>query len=122
MGAQQCQLVNSTSNELFELPTRYLLKCLANKPEIGYFSISLLVSNEYGRSEANSQLFLVSPDERVYNFQTYAQIESVWPRVGSKAGGTLVTITGKYLYTDADVPALVEIAGRPCKVVGFDRG
>lgn len=43
------------------------------------------------------------------------------PRNGSINGGTLITITGKYLYTDNDVPAAVKIGGQTCKVKGFNQ-
>ena len=41
-------------------------------------------------------------------------------KVGSTEGGTRITITGKYLYTDDNVPASIDIGGRPCNVIGFD--
>jgi len=122
VGAQQCQLINSTSNELYQIPTHRSLKCMINKPEIGYFTVSLIVSNEFGRSAVKGwNLFLVSPNEIIYNFNTYAEIDNISPNVGSSAGGTLVTVTGKYLYTDENIPALIDIAGMPCRVVSFDR-
>lgn len=31
-----------------------------------------------------------------------------------------MTIIGKYLYDDKSVPANIEIAGEPCKVIEFD--
>ena len=40
--------------------------------------------------------------------------------MGSVEGGTKITITGKYLYTDEDVPAAIDILGQPCKVVDFN--
>ena len=47
-------------------------------------------------------------------------IDSISPQTGSTVGGTLMNITGKYLYTDANVPASINIAGQPCTVVSFD--
>lgn len=32
-----------------------------------------------------------------------------------------MTITGRYLYTDENVPAQIDIDGKPCKVVSFDQ-
>lgn len=48
------------------------------------------------------------------------EIDSISPQVGSTQGGTRITITGKYLYTDKNVPATIDIAGEPCKVIDFD--
>lgn len=31
-----------------------------------------------------------------------------------------MTITGKYLYHDSNVPAQIDIAGTPCNVIDFD--
>ena len=120
VGGQQCQLIDPKTSELFQDVTRKHMKCRLDKPEIGYFRATMLVTNEYGRSKNGDQMSYVSPDENIYNFQTYAQVDSVSPQVGSTLGGTKVTIIGKYLYTDDNVPAKIEIAGQPCKVVEFN--
>ena len=52
--------------------TQNSLTCQANKPEISYFNVSMLVSNQYGRSVVSPSAFLVSPDDSLYNFQTFA--------------------------------------------------
>jgi hypothetical protein len=41
---------------------------------VGYYKASLLVSNQYGRSVTAENIFYISPDENVYNFQTFARI------------------------------------------------
>lgn len=120
VGGQQCQLIDPTTNELFQNVHRSHMKCRLDKPEIGYFRASMLVTNEYGRSKNLDKMSYVSPDENVYNFQTYAQVDSVSPQTGSILGGTKVTVIGKYLYTDDNVPAKIEIAGQPCNVVEFN--
>ena len=80
----------------------------------------MLVSNEFGRALTARDAFYVSPDEQLYNFQTFAEVTNVSPQVGSTEGGTRVTITGKYLYTDENVPANIDIGGKPCKVIDFN--
>lgn len=80
----------------------------------------MLVTNEFGRSEASKNMAYVSPDENIYHFQTYSEIDSISPKNGSLLGGTRVTITGKYLYTDENVPAMIEVGGKPCKVIDFN--
>ena len=72
VGAQNCQLFNPTTHLLYANLTQYQLKCLIFKPEVNYFNASILVSNEYGRSLAAPNTFYVSPDDNLYNFQTYA--------------------------------------------------
>jgi hypothetical protein len=47
--------------------------CKANKPEINYFNASIIISNQYGRSLVSSNKFYVSPNDNLYNFQTYAR-------------------------------------------------
>lgn len=48
------------------------------------------------------------------------EIDEVTPKNGSLVGGTLVTITGKYLYTDSHVPADVRIGDRNCHITDFN--
>lgn len=96
------------------------MKCKLEKAEVGYFIASMLVTNEYGRSVTNPDIFYVAPNQKLYNFQSFAEIDSISPQLGSTEGGTRITITGKYLYTDDNVPAMIDIAGTPCEVVSFD--
>ena len=120
------------------------MKCKLNKAEVNYFLGSMMVSNEFGRSRTNQMINYISPDENIFNFQTYAgknqlfkqfkkggfnfkilfhikEIDNVSPRNGSMNGGTLITITGKYLYTDNIVPASINVGGQPCKVKSFNQ-
>lgn len=47
--------------------------CKVTKPEINYFNASILVNNQYGRSLVSPNKFYVSPNDNLYNFQTYAR-------------------------------------------------
>ena len=58
----------------FQNVTSTSLVCQLNKPEVNYFNSSMLVNNDFGRSITSSNLFYVSPDQNLYNFQTYAGI------------------------------------------------
>jgi hypothetical protein len=53
-------------------------------------------------------------NERLFhsNYIRSEEITSVSPNVGSVAGGTLITITGKYFYHSDTIPAQVTIAGK----------
>ena len=48
--------------------------CNADRPEINYFNATILVNNQYGRSLVSPNKFYVSPNDNLYNFQTYARI------------------------------------------------
>jgi hypothetical protein len=48
------------------------LKCKLRGETIGIFNGTMLVSENYGRSNANPSTFFVTPDELIYNYQTYA--------------------------------------------------
>ena len=53
------------------MTANYLL-CKLQGSTVGLFNGSLIVSQDNGRSIADSSTFLVTPDELIYNFQTYA--------------------------------------------------
>ena len=46
--------------------------CLLQGQTVAIFNASILVSEDNGRSIANSNTYLVTPDQLIYNFQTYA--------------------------------------------------
>lgn len=43
---------------------------------IGLFNVSILVTNQYGRSLTSRNLYRVSADENLYTFQSYAGLYS----------------------------------------------
>ena len=80
-------------------------------------------------------------DDKTYNFQTYPgnktykswfdltlifyliiffkAIDEISPKNGTE--GTFITVTGKYLFNDKDIPALIDISGSPCKVISSNQ-
>lgn len=48
------------------------LQCNFEGTEIGLFNVSMLVTNQYGRSLVRPNLYRVSADENLYTFQSYA--------------------------------------------------
>ena len=48
------------------------MTCSLNKPEINYYNASMLVNTQFGRSLNNPDILFVSPNDNLYNFQTYA--------------------------------------------------
>ena len=71
----------------------------------------MLVSEEYGRSLSSGDTYLVTPDEKIYNFQSFPQIHNVSQNSGSNNGGTNLDIHGLYFYSDENLPASIEIGG-----------
>ncbi|XP_019623376.1 PREDICTED: fibrocystin-L-like [Branchiostoma belcheri] len=58
---------------------------------------------------------VVVNDRNLHMFQTYAEVLGVSPATGSLAGGTRLTITGRY-FDDTDAPPEVYVGGTPCAV------
>ena len=52
--------------------TSNYLACKLQGSTVGIFNGSLIVSQDNGRSISDPKTFLVTPDELIYNFQTYA--------------------------------------------------
>ena len=53
------------------MTSNYLL-CKLQGSRVGIFNGCLIVSQDNGRSVSDPNSFLVTPDELIYNFQTYA--------------------------------------------------
>jgi hypothetical protein len=52
--------------------TKNNLKCKLKGSSIGNYNVSLLVDEGNGRSDAANTTYYVSPDESIYNYQSYA--------------------------------------------------
>jgi hypothetical protein len=48
------------------------LRCKSENEEIGVFNVSMLVSEQYGRSLTAPENFFVTPNEMLYNVENYA--------------------------------------------------
>ncbi|XP_006825958.1 fibrocystin-L-like [Saccoglossus kowalevskii] len=84
-------------------------QCRPGGTFIGSQNVSMIVSG-YGRTLALPQLLKVSAQNKLYMFQTHAEIISVDPSAGSTEGGTHLTIIGKHFDTDSTVL----VGGVPC--------
>lgn len=87
------------------------MKCKLSGYEVNVFNGSILVSEQFGRSLTSRDAYLISPDEKFYNFRSFAQIADVSPSVGSELGGTLITINGSFFFHEDTFPAQIEIGG-----------
>eukprot|EP00794_Sanderia_malayensis_P006708 gene6708-7470_t len=126
LGNEICEPFDSSTNELIgaELTNcevtggawcRGWYKCTPASKVVGSWNVSYIVSNT-GRSRRQKESYLVDANDQSYVYQTYADISSVWPKEGSKSGGTLLTIKGKFLTNDKSHVS-VTVGGVPCKVV-----
>ena len=52
--------------------TQNQMTCLNSAVQVGYFNASILVSNSFGRSLPAANIYLVSPNQVLYNYQSYA--------------------------------------------------
>ncbi|CAF0756351.1 unnamed protein product [Brachionus calyciflorus] len=120
-GGQICNLIDPSTNALYQPISQTSLKCKLEGSEINFFNGSVLVSEQYGRSLTSRNAYLVSPDEKFYNFRTYPEIKSLTPSNGSVEGGTYLTIIGSHFYHDEYLKADIKIAGTDCQVVSYEK-
>ncbi|KAI8519352.1 Fibrocystin-L [Branchiostoma belcheri] len=73
---------------------------------VGHQNISIIVSDKYGRSEGTWEAKRVSANMKMYNFQTYAKVSSVSPRVGSTMGGSTISISGDWFDPTSQVASV----------------
>ncbi|CAL1525941.1 unnamed protein product, partial [Lymnaea stagnalis] len=114
-GGQKCELRNITSDSVYgvfynESTKKGHLTCKAEGTFIGISNISFLVSNAYGRS------LPLERTKKVYStgigmYQTFTEISGLSQNQGSTAGGTRLTIRGRY-FDETVAPVQVLIGGR----------
>ncbi|CAF1092534.1 unnamed protein product, partial [Didymodactylos carnosus] len=117
LGGHLCNLINPSTSAPYTTLTATNLECNFEGSEVGLFNLSMLVSNQYGRTLANSNLFQVSGSEQLYNFQSYAAITSVSPNNGSTQGGTVLTINGQYFDDSTQYPIQINVGDQPCSIL-----
>lgn len=87
------------------------MKCKLSGYEVNVFNGSILVSEQFGRSLTSRDAYLISPDEKFYNFRSFAEITSVTPSLGSDQGGTYLSINGSFFFHEESFPAVIEVGG-----------
>ncbi|CAF3091006.1 unnamed protein product [Rotaria socialis] len=117
MGGHLCNVINPVTNTYYSNVTDNNLKCSFEGNEIGIFNVSMLVTEQYGRSSISPNLYRVSAAGNLYTFQSYAVISSVSPNTGSLQGGTTLTINGENFCNNAQYPVVVNVGGQPCTVL-----
>nr|XP_039260770.1 fibrocystin-L-like [Styela clava] len=93
-----------------------IFTCKTKGSYVGAQNVSIMLTDDFGRNDIDINQMKTNGKDQVYNFQTYAEITSVSPKVGSTEGGTRVTIQGEN-FDDTDEPITVLIGGEPCDVV-----
>ncbi|CAF1415369.1 unnamed protein product [Rotaria magnacalcarata] len=117
IGGQLCNMVNPFTGANYSEVTDTSLQCNFDSDEVGIFNISMIVTNEYGRSMVPSNLYRVSATNQLYVFQTYATISSVLPAMGSTQGGTTLIISGQSFSQSVQYPIVVNVAGQACTIL-----
>jgi len=67
-----CLLIFNWDIHRYELVTEYMVRCKNQNQEVGFFNMTMLVSEEFGRSKTLPSNYYVSPDEKIYNVERYA--------------------------------------------------
>lgn len=76
---------------------------------------SVIIDSPYGRTYSKPTAQHISATGQIFNFQSFAVIDSISPAVGSDAGGQLLTITGKF-FDETKSPAEVKVGEETCVV------
>ena len=105
-------MIDPKTNSLYKEITSNNLTCRLGGTEVNVYNFSMLINEQFGRSKMPPSTYLVSPDEKIYNFQTYSQIDDISIKKGSKAGGQMLTLSGSYFYNGGNLPIEIEIGGK----------
>ncbi|XP_028622467.1 fibrocystin [Grammomys surdaster] len=109
-----CSLINRQTGRCFPIQEEHGLgtvQCRVEGNYIGSQNVSFSVFNK-GRSMVRKEAWLISAKQELFLYQTYPEILSVFPKVGSLGGGTDIIVTGDFF----DPSARVTIAGIPCDI------
>ncbi|CAE1288594.1 unnamed protein product [Acanthosepion pharaonis] len=119
-GGNTCELKDLENDKFYGIGmTNYnwgYMNCKLQGRFIGSFNVSFLISGRFGRSLPKADLLKVSSGGKIYLFQTYAEVLSVYPKEGSLMGGTLLTIKGRN-FDETTAKARVFIGDTSCKIV-----
>ncbi|CAF4003686.1 unnamed protein product, partial [Rotaria magnacalcarata] len=117
VGGQSCDLVDSERGEYYSNLSNTDLQCHFKSDEVGIFNVTMLVSNNNGRSSSDSSLYRMSGTGQMYHFETYAVLNNVSTSSGSVEGGTILTIQGDHFVGSSENPLVVNVGDEPCNVL-----
>ncbi|XP_077992871.1 fibrocystin-L-like [Glandiceps talaboti] len=112
---QECSLIDEDTDDVYGITLTSNeygnFYCMPTGTTIGSQNVTFLIDN-YGRSWSLPAALHVSAYNKLYLYQTHAEIYDVYPTTGSIEGGTYLTISGDYFDTDAEV----YVGGVPCTI------
>ena len=104
---------------------------------LGLFNVTMIVTNQYGRSLADASLYRRSSSGELYNFEAYAGwsllityqehnasvcgsfvgVSEISSSNGSVEGGTNIIISGEYFGQSERNPLVVTVGDVPCTIL-----
>ncbi|XP_053571903.1 fibrocystin-L [Bombina bombina] len=124
VGGMPCELLEPNSDNLYglQLDNQYSdtgsMVCKSTGTYVGHQNVSFILDSNYGRSLPSIATYFVSSINKMTMFQTYAEVLSVSPSVGSVQGGAIITITGRF-FDQTNSPAKVLVGGQECQNLGL---
>ncbi|XP_035687261.1 fibrocystin-L-like isoform X2 [Branchiostoma floridae] len=131
VGGQKCELRDFENDEMYGIQLDNdgsgdtgWFTCKLEGTYVGNVNVSFIVDQAWGRSLANTGSRWLSGvpaaqqssgEMNLAMLQTFAEVLGVSPATGSLAGGTRLTITGRF-FDDTDAPPEVYVGGTPCAV------
>nr|XP_058131903.1 fibrocystin-L isoform X2 [Dasypus novemcinctus] len=122
IGGMPCELLIPQSDNLYGLKLDHSngdvgsMICKTTGTYIGHHNVSFILDSDYGRSFPQKMAYFVSSLNKISMFQTYAEVTTISPSQGSIAGGTRLTISGRF-FDQTDFPTRVLVGGQPCDIL-----
>ncbi len=61
------------TNQLYQNISQNAIRCKLDRSEVGIYNASILINGEFGRSLTSNTAYYITPDEKPYNFLSYAR-------------------------------------------------
>ena len=61
------------TNQLYQNITQNAIRCKLDRSEVGIYNASVLVNGEFGRSLTSNTAYYITPDEKPYNYLSFAR-------------------------------------------------
>ncbi|XP_069830385.1 fibrocystin [Dendropsophus ebraccatus] len=109
-----CTLVDTISQSIYPIHVKGdigSLRCKTKGNYIGSQNITFSIFNK-GKSIVSKEAWRVGAKQELFLYQTFPDIRSIYPDIGSIGGGTDITITGDFFMDSVKV----SIAGNVCKI------
>uniref|UniRef100_A0AAQ5X4Y6 Polycystic kidney and hepatic disease 1 (autosomal recessive)-like 1 n=1 Tax=Amphiprion ocellaris TaxID=80972 RepID=A0AAQ5X4Y6_AMPOC len=117
MGGMPCELLKPDLDELYNLKLDSesshwgSMSCKMTGTYVGHHNLSYILDADFGRSKPDKDLYRVSAEDKLFMFQTHAEVTGVSPSAGSVLGGTLITVHGRF-FDETDRLARVLVGGQ----------